>query len=268
MPEIAENKALKAIVSWWNDMGVEADEGILRAMEVAATRRPAPPAPPPQPLQPRRNDEEWLAEARRLASSCTDMQALRQAIEDFEGCSLKEDARNSVIYDGVPASPVMVIGEGPGAHEDATGKPFVGRAGQLLDRMLASIGLSRQTNALITNVNYWRPPGNRNPEAGELAVCRPFVERMIEINSPKLIIAAGAVPTQALLASRSGIMKLRGTEQVFTTSGGHAFPLFPIFHPAFLLRRPQEKSRAWRDLLRIEQRLRELGVPAQAGDRH
>ena len=152
----------------------------------------------------------------------------------------------------------MVIGEGPGAEEDRQGLPFIGKAGQLLDRMLAAINLSRADNTFITNVNYWRPPANRNPETEELDICRPFVDRMIELGQPKLIIAAGGVSAKSLIGSKLGIMKLRGSEHVFRTSGGYEVPLFPIFHPAFLLRRPQEKSRAWRDLLLIQERLGEI----------
>jgi uracil-DNA glycosylase len=107
-------------------------------------------------------------------------------------------------------------------------------------------------------VNYWRPPGNRSPDAEELDVCRPFVDRMVELGKPKLIIAAGGVPAKALLDGSDGIMKIRGTEHVFTTPGGATVPLIPILHPAYLLRRPQDKSRAWRDLLLVEQRLSEL----------
>lgn len=151
-----------------------------------------------------------------------------------------------------------MIGEGPGAQEDRQGKPFVGKAGQLLDKMLAAIGRNRAENALITNVNYWRPPGNRSPEADELAVCRPFVDRFIEVSRPRLIVAAGGIPAVSLLGSREGIMKLRGNEYCYTTPGGYRVPLIPMLHPAYLLRRPQDKSRAWRDLLLIEKRLGEL----------
>jgi DNA polymerase len=135
----------------------------------------------------------------------------------------------------------------------------VGKAGQLLDRMLAAIERRRETNAFITNVNYWRPPGNRNPDQEELDVCRPFVDRMMELTKPKLIVAAGGVPAKALLDTQDGIMRLRGSEHMFTTAGGYSVPLIPLLHPAYLLRRPQEKSRAWRDLLLVEKRLGELG---------
>ena len=149
----------------------------------------------------------------------------------------------------------MVIGEGAGGTEDRVGLPFVGKAGQLLDRMLAAIALDRKTNTFITNVTYWRPPGNRNPEADELAVCRPFVDRMIELNAPKLIIAAGGVSAKTLLNTKTGIMKLRGAWVDYTTPGGFTAPIMPTFHPAYLLRRSQDKSRAWRDLLEIQARL-------------
>ena len=164
-----------------------------------------------------------------------------------------------VFGEGAPDADLMIVGEAPGEDEDLSGRPFVGRAGQLLDKMLAAIGRSRSGNALITNVNYWRPAGNRNPDAEELDVCRPFVDRMVELGKPKLIIATGGVPAKALLGSEDGIMKLRGTEYTFTTPGGASIPLIPILHPAYLLRRPQDKSRAWRDLLLIEKRLTELG---------
>lgn len=202
---------------------------------------------------------DWAREALKLAGAADSIDALSAAIADFTGSPLKAGCENTVVYDGVPGAGLMVIGEGPGAEEDRRGKPFVGRAGQLLDKMLAAINRTRAENAFITNVNYWRPPGNRNPEADELLICRPFVDRMIELGRPKLIVAAGGVPAVSLLQSRDGIMKLRGNEYTYTTPGGYAVPLIPMLHPAYLLRRPQDKSRAWRDLLLIEKRLEELG---------
>lgn len=248
-------------------MGVSVDEALVTAL-LAAAPAPAEAASPAgaaggqdaAPVRRRsgRSVEDWVSEARNLAAACADMDALAAAISDFQGSPLKAGCENTVVYDGVAGASLMVIGEGPGAEEDRRGKPFVGRAGQLLDKMLAAIGRSRADNTLISNVNYWRPPGNRNPEADELAVCRPFVDRMIEINRPKLIVAAGGVPAVSLLQSRDGIMKLRGNEYRYTTPGGYSAPLIPMLHPAYLLRRPQDKSRAWRDLLLIEQRLSEL----------
>ena len=244
-------------------MGVDADEAEIRALlKSAAQAKPASEAPStahkPRAIRKEKTHEDWVEEARQLALAAGSLTELKAAIEGFDGCLLKEAAQNTACFDGVEGAPVMVIGEGPGAEEDRQGKPFVGRAGQLLDRMLAAIGLSRATNVFITNVNYWRPPGNRNPTDEELELCRPFVDRMVELNAPKLIIAAGGVSAKSLLQASIGIMKLRGTEQVLKTPGGYSAPLFPIFHPAFLLRRPEEKSRAWRDLLQIQEKLGHL----------
>lgn len=266
MTENSSESALKALTDWWGEMGVDADPAVMKAyLSVAATGASAPSAPAlPQGQaaapRPTRAATDWVAMASTAAAACNSLAELSEAIAAYDGSPLKAGCQNTVVFDGVEGAPVMVIGEGPGADEDRQGKPFVGRAGQLLDRMLASIGLTRETNALITNVNYWRPPQNRNPETGELAVCRPFVDRMIELTAPKLIIAAGGVPAKALLNTSTGIMRLRGTERPLQLSGGLQVPLFPVLHPAFLLRRPQEKSRAWRDLQMIEQRANALGV--------
>ena len=267
MPNPASSEALKALTDWWLDMGVEVDsariDALMREMEASepvlkSVKAAAHGAPKTTPRR-TRGPTDWVAEATRAAAACDSMEALKGAIEAFEGCPLKMTCEHTVVYDGIVGADLMVIGEGPGAEEDRRGLPFVGKAGQLLDRMLAAIGRSRTENTFITNVNYWRPAGNRNPDAEELDVCRPFVDRMVELGKPKLIIATGGVPAKALLGSDDGIMKLRGTEYTFTTPGGASIPLIPILHPAYLLRRPQDKSRAWRDLLLIEKRLTELG---------
>ena len=262
MPHAASNDAIHALTEWWDDMGIEVDQALVDACLAEAEKTAAPVAEAPKPLKRtrRRSFEDWVNEARAVAAACHSIDELSAAIGDFGGSALKAGAENAVVFDGVFGADLMVIGEGPGAEEDRRGLPFVGKAGQLLDKMLAAIHRSRAENAMITNVNYWRPPGNRNPEAEELAVCRPFVDRMVELAQPKLIIAAGGVPAKALLNSSDGIMRLRGTEHVFTTPGGVRVPLIPILHPAYLLRRPQDKSRAWRDLLLVEQRLGELGA--------
>ena len=260
MPTPASSTAIHALTDWWEEMGVDVDharvEALLKAAEPAETGAPQQVAPARKRT---RKPKDRVGEARALAAGCDTLEALKAAIESFEGSPLKAAAQNTVVYDGTPGASLMVIGEGPGAEEDRRGLPFVGKAGQLLDRMLAAIGRDRAENAFITNVNYWRPPGNRNPEPEELAVCRPFVDRMIELSKPKLIVAAGGVPAKDLLATSDGIMRLRGTEHTYTTAGGYSVPLIPLLHPAYLLRRPQEKSRAWRDLLLVEKRLEELG---------
>lgn len=275
MPQNAPNAALNALTDWWEEMGVEVDHGEIAALQKAHSPKlsdksePKPPKNTPKAAAPakpsRRRDksksvDDWVAEATALAATANDIPTLKAAIESFDGCPLKALCERTVVYDGTLSAPIMVIGEGPGPQEDRQGLPFVGPAGQLLDKMLAAIQLDRKTNAFITNVNYWRPPGNRNPEADELAVCRPFVDRMIDLAQPKLIIAAGGVPAKSLLATSVGIMKLRGREQSFSTPAGTTVPLIPMLHPAYLLRRPQDKSRAWRDLLLVQARLAELGV--------
>ena len=248
-------------------MGVAVDEPLVDALlavapaaAAAKSERSGPAQAEAAPVRRRgpKLPADWAKEAEALARAADSMEALAAAISGFGGSPLKAGCENTVVFDGVPGADLMVIGEGPGAEEDRRGKPFVGKAGQLLDKMLAAIGRSRAENALITNVNYWRPPGNRNPETDELTVCRPFVNRMIELNRPKLIVAAGGVPAVSLLQSRDGIMKLRGNEYTYRTPAGYEVPLIPMLHPAYLLRRPQDKSRAWRDLLLIEARLQEL----------
>ncbi|MEQ8749406.1 MAG: uracil-DNA glycosylase, partial [Amphiplicatus sp.] len=165
---------------------------------------------------------------------------------------------SDLFSDGVPGADLLVIGEAPGREEDMTGKPFVGRAGQLLDRMLAAIGRSRTTNTLISNVIYWRPPGNRTPTQIEMAICRPFVERLIELTEPKAALLAGGAAMQAMLGV-SGIMRARGIWREIETASGYKVPALPVFHPAFLLRSPAQKRHAWADLLALDERLKSAG---------
>lgn len=280
MPQNASAAALKALTEWWEDMGVPVDQGeidaVLRAESTAVSgsiQDLAPSNPEGSSETPdqvrgsrtsRRNASkslhDWLQEAEALAAAADSLEALKAAIESFEGCPLKQLCEKTVVYDGALDGPVMVLGEGPGGQEDRIGLPFVGKAGQLLDKMLGAIGLDRKTNTFISNVNYWRPPGNRNPEAEELAVCRPFVNRMVDLAQPKIIIATGGVAAKSLLDTKTGIMRLRGSERPFQTPAGTSVPMVPMFHPAYLLRRPQDKSRAWRDLLLVQARLKEMGV--------
>lgn len=260
MPAPASIAVIDALTDWWEEMGVDVDHARVDALLKAAEQAETAAAPQVAPARSRgKKPTNWVEEARNLAAGCDTLEALKAAIESFEGSPLKPSAQKTVVFDGTPGASLMVIGEGPGAEEDRQGLPFVGKAGQLLDRMLAAIERTRETNAFITNVNYWRPPGNRNPEPEELEMCRPFVDRMIELSQPKLIVAAGGVPAKSLLDTGDGIMRLRGSEHAFRTAGGFTVPLIPLLHPAYLLRRPQEKSRAWRDLLLVEQRLGELG---------
>jgi len=193
--------------------------------------------------------------AKAAAAAAGTLGALQDAIIAFDLCELKRGARNTVFADGNPAARVLILGEAPGAEEDREGRPFVGQAGQLLDRMFAAIGLSRAspdpgTAVYITNVLPWRPPGNRDPEPDEIAMMRPFVERHIALVDPAVIVVMGNTPLDALTGQR-GILRARGN---WTTALGR--PLLPMTHPAYLLRNPSAKREAWADLLALQARLR------------
>jgi DNA polymerase len=168
-------------------------------------------------------------------------------VETFEGCALKKSATTTVFADGTPAFGIMLIGEAPGREEDLAGRPFVGRAGKLLDKMLGAIELDRQKNVYITNVLNWRPPGNREPSPEESASCLPFLRRHIELVSPHVIILLGAVAARHVLGRTDGIMRLRGKWLEYHV-GGRMVPVMPTLHPAYLLRRSIDKKLAWRDL--------------------
>ncbi|QJF52303.1 uracil-DNA glycosylase [Roseobacter ponti] len=193
-----------------------------------------------------------VAEAERAAMAATDLDGLRAALAGFEHCALKKGARNLVFSDGRPGAAVMIIGEAPGRDEDREGRPFVGAAGQLLDRMFAAIGLGRgpdDTPVYITNVLPWRPPQNRDPSPEEIAMMRPFLLRHIELSRPQVLVIMGNISAQALLGRR-GITRLRGS---WTEACG--LPAMPMCHPAYLLRTPEAKRDAWADLLEIRARL-------------
>ena len=157
----------------------------------------------------------------------------------------------------------MVVGEAPGRDEDIEGRPFVGRSGQLLDRMLAAIGLDR-TSAYIANVIPWRPPGNRTPTPHETEICRPFIERQIELVAPKLLVTLGGASAKVLLNTPDGIMRLRGNWRAYAMRSGETIPVMPTLHPAYLLRNPAHKRLAWRDFLEVKAKLRELEVMVPA----
>ena len=195
------------------------------------------------------------ADARNLALAAPDLAALKAALEAFEGCALKHTATNLVFCDGNPDADIMVVGEAPGAEEDRQGLPFVGASGRLLDRMLACIGLDR-TSAYITNILPWRPPGNRQPNAAEIAACLPFAERHVALMHPKVLVLAGGTSAKTILGTTEGITRLRGRWIDHTMPGMAApIPTIAIYHPAYLLRQPAQKRDAWRDLLAIKVRL-------------
>lgn len=213
---------------------------------------------PPDPVVP-----DPVVMARAAAAQADSLAALRGAIEGFEHCEIKRGARSTVFADGNPAARVMVIGEAPGRDEDAEGLPFVGRAGQLLDRMFAAIGLGRTSpdpaRALyITNVMPWRPPQNRDPSPEEIAMMQPFLARHVELAAPDLLVVMGNIACQAVLGQR-GVTRLRGT---WAAAYGH--PVLAMVHPAYLLRNPAAKREAWADLLAVQARLRGGTLPSLA----
>jgi DNA polymerase len=201
-----------------------------------------------------------VASAREIAAACPDLAALEAAAGAFDGCALRETALHCCFADGGTEAEVMLIGEAPGAEEDRLGRPFVGQSGKLLDRMLATIGLPRNS-VYITNVIYWRPPGNRSPTQAEIAACQPFLERQIELLKPKIIVFLGGSAARGLLGVKEGVSKLRGRLFVHTTADGTRIPAMVTFHPAFLLRQPGQKRLAWRDLLSLKKRLEEAKGP-------
>ena len=202
-------------------------------------------------------DDTQVGLARELAARAATLDELREAMSGFEGCNLKLTAKNLVFADGNPEAELMLVGEAPGRDEDLEGLPFIGRSGQLLDRMLAAIGLDRQS-AYIANVIPWRPPGNRTPTPQETEICRPFIERQIELVRPRVLITLGGPSAKLLLNATEGILRLRGAWKTHVTASGVAIPAMPTLHPAYLLRTPAHKKLAWRDLLEAKARLREL----------
>ena len=288
-------RLLEELLAWSLAMG--ADEAIgdvavdrfaeseRRAQALAAKRQPAPAAARPAagakpvaavPVAGRQLDPIILPKAapaldgglaatieaaRAAAAAAATLDALRDAVMAFDGCALKRTATNTVFADGVPEGGLMLIGEAPGADEDRLGKPFVGVSGQLLDRMLAAIGRSRQTDAYITNVLFWRPPGNRKPTESEIAICRPFVERHIALVRPRLLVLVGGTASAAMLPGSLGITRLRGQWLALEVSGvPEPVQAIAMYHPSFLLRSPERKREAWADLLSIKSRLE---VPVQ-----
>ena len=189
------------------------------------------------------------ASARDLAAAAQTLEDLRNALEHFDGCALKRTASQLVFADGNPQARIMFVGEAPGGDEDAQGLPFVGRAGQMLDRMLAAIGLDR-TKVYIANVVPWRPPGNRAPTQTEIAVCLPFVQRQIELVNPDILVCVGNIAAQALLGQREAITRIRG-KWVEYQCGPRRIPAMAMFHPAYLLRTPVNKRYSWQDIRAI-----------------
>lgn len=280
--------AVRAMLGWYVDAG--ADEAILDSpvdrfaarepADAVSARQPAasappnvlaeapqrfdapaqsPPAPPapaarpaPAPLQSR---DAAVRTAQEIAAAANTIEELREAFAAFDGCPLRETATTFVFADGKAGAKLMFVGEAPGAEEDRQGVPFVGPAGRLLDKMLAAVGLDR-SDAYITNILPWRPPGNRNPTDAEIAACLPFVERHIALVAPSVLVFVGGTAAKTLMRRQEGIMRMRGRWLTYEPSDGPAVPARALLHPAYLLRQPAQKRETWADLLDIRDRLR------------
>jgi len=261
-----DQRAVESLLAFWADAGVDVSyadapvDRMARGLEALKPKAPLVFASPKQ--QAARSafaapgvGGGVVEAARRAAAAANDLTELEAAIAAFEGCDLKrQGASRAVFARGEPDAPVMVIGEGPGADEDAQGSPFVGRAGKLLDKMLAAAGLTGRV--FITNTVFWRPPGNRTPSAAEQAACAPFVERAIALARPKLLMLAGGASAKHMLKTADGILSLRGRWFEWKSEDGALeLPALPTLHPAFLLRQPAAKKKAWEDLLMLTERL-------------
>lgn len=292
MIDEADRAGVATLLAWWREMGVDGvldeagtdwlarDEAVpgqsfalQRSEPPAEAARPAPGAqapmrtsqsivsPPPGPSAapetvrrfPTAPPDAATVSAREAARRAKTLDELRGVLETFDGCALKATAKSLCFYRGRPDARLMIVGEAPGREEDLAGKPFVGRAGQLLDKMLAAIGL-REDDVHITNVVYWRPPGNRTPTPQEVQICRPFLERQIELVAPDVLMTVGGPAATALLGIEGGIMRTRGRWREVEVAG-RTVPAMPTLHPAYLLRTPIAKRLAWRDLLAIQDRL-------------
>ena len=279
MNQAIAREDLESLLRWYVDQGIDESIGEEAVDRFAA---PAPQAAPPPvqhqapvaptPIRPTPatpaplrgpvpiESPQLVEDARALAQRCNSVEELEAAVRAFEGCALKRTAKNTVFADGVVGSPVMIVGEAPGADEDRLGKPFVGVSGQLMDRMFDAIGMSRERDLYITNILFWRPPGNRTPTLAEQAICMAFTRRHIELARPKVLVLAGGTAAKSVLDTTEGIMRLRGKWTSLSLDDGSAVPTLPTFHPAYLLRTPASKRQSWSDLLSLDKKLRELGI--------
>jgi len=239
--------ALRSLLDWYAEMGVDVPK--VPAARPMRAKQPAPSAPvEAQTAAVAPQNVPDLAKIKTLDE-------LHTAMMSFDAGVLSDGARQTVFARGNPDSNLMVIGEAPGREEDIQGKPFVGPAGQLLDRMLGAIALGAD-DFYVTNVVNWRLPKNRNPSPEDIALCRPFLDRHIDLVKPKVLLLVGGVSMGAL-TDLSGIMKNHGQWQDVTIAG-QSYPALPLYHPAFLLRRPELKKDAWRDLLALREKLLSL----------
>lgn len=258
---LINSPATESLLAFWRDAGVDACY-----LDAPSDRTLVQPLPALKAISratagvsvnagPGMTPDEGLIEARRLAADAATLDDLAKAIATFEGCPLSSmGARRAVFCRGNPSGDVLIIGEAPGTEEEERGQPFVGKAGRLLDRILAAANL--QDRAFITNTVFWRPPGNRTPTPQEQALCAPFVERALALLKPRAVLLLGAAASKSVLQADEGIMKLRGQWREWRLAeGGISAPVMPTLHPAFLLRQPQAKAHVWADILSLAARL-------------
>ncbi|SFE94390.1 DNA polymerase [Aureimonas phyllosphaerae] len=272
----------RAVLAWYEQAGIstfvgeaprdrfaETEAEAARRRSPAAEAKPKPAQPPasatrpavtarPAPIAPDA-DASSVADARDQAGQAQTLAELREMLAAFTGCGLRQTAKNLVFGNGAEDADVMFVGEAPGRDEDLAGEPFVGKSGQLLNRMLATIGIERDA-VRVTNTVPWRPPGNRAPTPAETEACLPFTLRHIELVRPRVVVSVGSSSVRALLRTDEGITRLRGRWLSLTTPGGLELPVLPILHPAFLLRQPMQKRLAWRDLQTLRERLVEAST--------
>jgi DNA polymerase len=255
--------AAQRILEWY------VEHGVTEALDPAPRNRlAAPDVPASMPRHSVNPEIKGTAAAKvesaDLARNAATLEDLRLAIAEFDGLSIRKTATNMVFADGNPKARIMIIGEAPGAEEDKQGKPFVGLSGQLMDRMLACIGLNRhaedpERSVYISNILNWRPPGNRTPSPAEIDICLPFIERHIALVQPKVLVFMGGIPAKALLNTDEGITRIRGKMRMYKPMteglGGKEIPCLPTFHPSFLLRTPLRKRDAWADLLLLSEQM-------------
>jgi DNA polymerase len=274
MPAQPDHAALQALLDFHAEAGVDCalDETPHDRFAAAESPRPAaqeksvPPQPVPAKTSPPRPvsrplpsaaagapDDAAIA-AREQVRQARTLAELEAILASFDGCALKFSAKNLAFADGNPEGRVMMVGEAPGADEDRIGKPFMGRSGQLLDRMLAGVGLDR-SEVYIANVVPWRPPGNRTPTPQEISICRPFIERQIELADPEFLVCLGGPAAQTLLSIKDGILKTRGRWFTYRTQDGREIRTLPTLHPAYLLRQPLQKRLGWRDFQALRRAL-------------
>ncbi|GAA0643275.1 uracil-DNA glycosylase [Brevundimonas lenta] len=253
-----DTAAAESLLAFWSDAGVDACFGDAPVDRTHVAPPPAVKAVAKATASVVASPDvaDAASDARRLAAGAETLEALGQAVAQFEGCPLTGmGARQAVFGRGNPQGAVLVIGEAPGAEEDERGEPFVGQAGLMLDRMLKEAGLEGQ--AYLTNTVFWRPPGNRPPTAAEQASCAPFLERALALMKPKAVLLLGGAAAKAVLGTDESIMRLRGHWKEWRPAegGGVTAPALPSFHPAFLLRTPMAKKAAWADMLALATRL-------------